>query len=269
MHAVHAISGLLLSLAETIATLLLRLRKSLHSQKSHPDCIFSIREQVELVYEEKHARNCICEQELGNAFWKLRTKQSFIYNLSNIAAILTQRSQQMKEFVIYLTAICTGRWRAVLCPALSLGLGHTVQILWLKGSSIAHSTRGACRQLTLGAEGHTITLALLLLMWQEFLKRTSFMHSYLPVRKKYSSSKDLKGGTSTHRCRQSTLPWKNPSEDSSSAAQTQGSQHLKGCKIYFLSILTCESKYFISPLLLSLFREIQKETCIISLSVFP
>jgi len=98
----------------------------------------------------------------------------------------------MKEFVIYLTAICTGRWRAVLCPALSLGLGHTVQILWLKGSSIAHSTRGACRQLTLGAEGHTITLALLLLMWQEFLKRTSFMHSYLPVRKKYSSSKDLK-----------------------------------------------------------------------------
>lgn len=106
-------------------------------------------------------------------------------------------------------------------------------------------------------------------MWQEFLKRISFMHSYLPVRKKYSSSKDLKGGTSTHRCRQSTLPWKNPSEDSSSAAQTQGSQHLKGCKIYFLSILTCESKYFISPLLLGLFREIQKETCIISLSVFP
>lgn len=201
MHAVHAISGLLLSLAETIATLLLRPRKSLHSQKSHPDCIFSNREQVELAQEEKHARNCICEQELGNALWKLRTKQSSTYNLSNIAAIVTQSLQQIKELVIYLIVICTGRRRALLCPALHSGLCHTAEgnplILWLKGSSTAHSTRGAHRQLSLGAEGHTISLASLLM--QQELKRTSFMHSYLFVRKKYSSSKDLKGGTSTHR----------------------------------------------------------------------
>lgn len=72
--------------------------------------------------EGGYAINIICEQELGNTLWKLRTTQCSIYDVSDAVVILTSRQLYIMELVIHTTVPLQLPQHAVLCSASSVVL---------------------------------------------------------------------------------------------------------------------------------------------------
>lgn len=119
MHGVYVISGLVLCLRETIATPMLESAEE-PAQAAESFSMFSKKERVELVDEGEYTINSTCEQELGNALWKLRTTKCSMYNVSHIVVILSGRPLCIKAFVFPVAVFLELPQRAGLCPTLSV-----------------------------------------------------------------------------------------------------------------------------------------------------